>query len=473
MTTEQVGPEPAADAAARKREQRGWYWYDWANSTFYTSVITVFGAAYVTSLAEADAKADTARNGPNPCPGDVEAGETTLANCDIGVLGLDIPVGSLWPYMIALATIVQVLVFPILGGIADRTQRKKQLLGICAFIGAAATCLLVFVSDWEWAIPVYIVAQIGYGASIVIYYSFLAEVAEANERDEVSARGWAFGFLGGFIALGLQLFIYEGREMFGLDEGMAVRVCFLLSGLWWAGFTLIPLRRLKDRQPPHVSPSDKGVARAGVAEFWQTFKEAKAYPLTLAFLGAYLIFNDGIQTVVTQSAHYGKQTLGFEQDTLITTILVVQFVAFVGGWLHGLIARRFGAKRTMIGSLSVWIAVIVAAYFLEPGDKVSFYLVGAGIGLVLGGTVALSRSLYSQMIPPGKEAQYFSLYEITERGTAWIGPQLFGAIGHATGSFRPAILALTAFFVIGIILVALVPVRRAIVAVGNEPPERL
>lgn len=472
MTTDELGPIPAKNAATRKREQRGWYWYDWANSTFYTSVITVFGAAYVTGLAEADAEKDFARNGPNPCPGGAEAGDSSLVDCDVGVLGLDIPVGSLWPYLIAVATIVQVLVFPLLGGIADRTQRKKKLLGSCAFIGATATCLLVFVTDWEWALPVYIVAQIGYGASIVIYYSFLADVAGPNERDEVSARGWAFGFLGGFVALALQLVIFEGRDAFGLDEGLAVRVCFLLSGLWWAGFTLIPLRRLQERQPTHGSRGT-GFVRVGFAEIWQTFREVKAFPLTLAFLGAYLVFNDGIQTVVTQSAHYGKQTLGFGQDTLITTILVVQFVAFLGGWAHGLIARRFGAKRTMIGSLAVWILVIVSAYFLQPGDKVSFYLVGAGIGIVLGGTVALSRSLYSQMIPAGKEAQYFALYEITERGTAWIGPQLFGAIGQATGSFRPAILALTAFFVVGIVLVALVPIRRAIIAAGNEPPERL
>ncbi|MGH3469931.1 MAG: MFS transporter [Thermocrispum sp.] len=473
MTTDQLGPAPAPDDAARKHERRGWYFYDWANSTFYTSVITVFGAAYVTSMAQSDARNDTARNGPNPCPGDAEAGDSSLVDCDIGVLGLDIAVGSLWPYLIAVATIVQLLVFPLLGGIADRTQRKKQLLGFFAFLGALATCSLVFVTDWEWALPVYIVAQVGYGASIVIYYSFLADVADADERDEVSARGWAFGFLGGFVALGLQLVIYEGRDLFGIDEGMAVRICFLLSGLWWAGFTLIPLRRLKDRPSPRPNHPGSGVVRAGFAEIWRTIREAKAYPLTLAFLGAYLVFNDGIQTVVTQSAHYGKETLGFEQDTLITTILLVQFVAFVGGWLHGLLARRFGAKPTMIGSLCVWILVIVSAYFLQPGDKVSFYLVGAGIGIVLGGTVALSRSLYSQMIPAGKEAQYFSMYEITERGTAWIGPQLFGAIGAATGSFRPAILALAGFFVVGIVLVALVPVRRAIVAAGNTPPEKI
>lgn len=471
MTTEELGPVPAADAEARKRERRGWYWYDWANSTFYTSVITVFGAAYVTGLAESAAEADTALNGPTPCPGEGE--RSVLVDCDISVLGLEVPAGSLWPYLIAVATILQVLVFPLVGSIADRLQNKKKLLGFFAFLGSAATCSLVLVTDWEWAIPVYILGQIAYGSSIVIYYSFLADVAEANERDEVSARGWAFGFLGGGVALALQLVIFTAHESLGLDEGQAVRLCFLISGIWWAAFTLIPLRRLKERQPPHGYEQGGSAIRGGFTELKQTFKSARAFPLTLAFLGAYLIFNDGIQTVVTQSAKYGKETLGFAQSELIVTILVVQFVAFIGGWVHGLIARRFGAKRTIMGSLAVWILVIIAAYFLQPREEVPFYLVGAGIGLVLGGTVALSRSLFSQMIPAGKEAQYFSFYEITERGTAWIGPLMFGAIGQATGSFRPAILALAVFFVVGIILVALVPVRRAIIAAGNEPPERL
>lgn len=475
MTTDQLGPAPASGdpaAAARKRERRGWYFYDWANSTFYTSVITVFGAAYVGSIAAEDARTDP-RNGPNACGGsDLD---TKLVNCDITVLGLDFPAGALWGYLIGVATVVQVLVMPVAGAIADRSKSKRPLLGAAAFTGATATCLLVFVAgtNWELAIPLYIVAQIGYGVSIVVYYAFLVEVAAPNERDEVSARGWAFGFLGGFTALAVQLGIYLGHDALGLTQGEAVRACFLFSGLWWAGFTVIPLRRLKDRQHPRPVEPGTNVVRAGFRELGQTLREAKAFPLTLGFLGAYLVFNDGVQTVVTTSAQYGTEQLKFSQDTLIGLILIVQFVAFIGGWVHGLVARRIGAKRTIMGSLSLWIVIIVCAYFLEPGEAIPFYLVGAAIGLVLGGTVALARSLYSQMIPEGKEAQYFSLYEISERGTAWLGPVLFAAIGSATGSFRPAILALIVFFVAGIALVALVPVRRAIIAAGNEPPERI
>ncbi|MFO7193237.1 MULTISPECIES: MFS transporter [Thermocrispum] len=472
MTTDQLGPVPAPDAAARRRERRGWYFYDWANSTFYTSVITVFGAAYVGSVAAEAARTDPA-NGPNACGGPELVAK--LVDCDISLLGLRFPAGALWGYLIGVATVVQVFIMPIAGAIADRSQSKRPLLATAAFTGAGATCLLVFVAgtNWQLAVPLYIVAQIGYGVSIVVYYAFLAEIAAPDERDEVSARGWAFGFLGGGVALAVQLGIYLGHEALGLTEGQAVRACFLLSGLWWAGFTVIPLRRLRDRRRPRPVEPGVGVIRAGFRELADTLREARAFPLTLGFLGAYLVFNDGVQTVVTTSAQYGKEELQFSQDTLIATILMVQFVAFVGGWLHGVVARRLGAKRTIMGSLALWIGVIVAAYFLEPRQEVPFYLVGAGIGLVLGGTVALARSLYSQMIPAGKEAQYFSLYEISERGTAWLGPVLFSAIGSATGSFRPAILALIVFFVAGIGLVALVPARRAIVAAGNTPPSKL
>lgn len=471
MTTTPPGPAPAAEARDRKREQRGWYFYDWANSTFFTSVITVFGALYMSSVAADDAQADLARNGPTPCI-DAQGNENRLRNCDISLFGLEFPAGSLWGYLLAVATVVQVLVLPITGAIADRSQNKKRILGLFAFLGAAASALLFFVDDgrWELGVALYIVGNIGYGASIVTYYSFLPDIATPDERDVVSARGWAFGYLGGGIALAAQLAFYLSRDAFGVSESMAVRICYLSSGLWWAAFTLIPLRRLREHQRPHGGERGFALLGAGFVELRDTIRAAKAFPLTLAFLGAYLIYTDGISTVVTVSAQYGTEELRFSDEVLIATILVIQFVAYVGGMLHGLAARRFGAKKTILGSLVVWILVIASAYFVQERQPMQFYALAVGIGLVLGGTNALSRSLYSQMIPPGKEAQYYSLYEIGERGTSWLGPLLFAAVGQATGSFRYAIIALVIFFVVGFVLVALVPVRRAIAAAGNREP---
>ncbi|WP_183653727.1 MFS transporter [Prauserella isguenensis] len=471
MTSTLPGPQPPADPAQRKREQRGWYFYDWANSAFYTSVITVFGALYMSAVAADAARDDVARNGPGACTGP-DGGENRLVDCDISVFGLAFPAGSLWGYLLAVATIVQVLVLPIAGAIADRSQRKKAILAGFAFLGAAASALLFFVDDgrWELGAVLYIVANIGYGASIVTYYAFLPGIATPDERDDVSAKGWAFGYLGGGVALALQLAFYLGHETVGVSESMAVRICYLSSGLWWALFTLIPLRRLREHQSPHGGEKGLRVLTAGFVELKDTVKAAKALPLTLGFLGAYLIYTDGINTVVSVSAQYGTEELGFSDQVLIATVLVIQFVAYIGGMVHGLAARRFGAKKVILVSLAVWVLVLVYAYFVEERQAMQFYVLAVGIGLVLGGTNALSRSLYSQLIPAGKEAQFYSLYEVGERGTSWLGPLVFAAVGQATGSFRYAIIALVVFFVVGFVLVALVPVRRAIAAAGNEEP---
>ncbi len=450
------------DEAQRRRDQRAWCWYDWANSVFPTSIITVFLSLYLTTVAEQDAKAAGQR-----CPGG-----NALVDCDVSLLGLEFPAGSLWGYLLALSTAVQVLVLPLTGASADRTQNKRRILALFAFIGASATALLALVAgtNWQLGVVLFLVANLGYGASVVVYYSVLPEIATADERDGLSSRGWAFGYLGGGVALAGQLAIYCWRDALGLSESEAVRVCFLTTGLWWAAFTLIPLSRLRRHQAPQGTERGAAALIGGFRQLRGTVREASAYALTLWFLAAYLIYTDGITTVANVAGLYGERELGLERSTLISTILMVQFVAFFGALLHGWVARRVGAKRTIMGSLVVWVAVIAAAYFIQAGDKYQFYAVAAGIGLVLGGTNALSRSLFSQLVPPGKEAEYFSVYEVGEKATSTLGPLLFAAVGTATGSFRPAIVSLVVFFLVGFVLVSLVPVRRAIRAVGNSEP---
>lgn len=464
-----AAPESSGVAAdvARRREQRGWMFYDWANSVFPTSIVTVFLSLYLTSVAQSAAEADTALNGPAPCPeGD------TLRDCDVSLFGVTFPAGSLWGYLLSVATVVLVVVLPITGAIADRTQNKRRMLAVFAFTGAALTVLLALVAgqNWQLGVLLFVLANGAYGASVVIYYAFLPEIAGPDERDALSTRAWAFGYLGSGTALALQLGVYLAHESLGLTEGQAVRVCFVMSGLWWAVFTLVPLSRLRRHQAPHGDEHGASVLRAGFVELRSTLAQARAFPLTLAFLGAYLVYTDGIATVANVAGQYGELELKLPREVLITTILLVQFVAFFGGVLHGVLARRLGAKRTILVSLVLWVAVVGLAFFVREGDRLQFYGVAVGIGLVLGGTNALSRSLFSQMVPPGREAQYFSLYEIGERSTSWLGPLVFAGVGQATGSFRLAILSLVAFFVVGFVLVALVPVRRAIRAVGNPEP---
>ncbi|MCP2167548.1 MFS transporter [Goodfellowiella coeruleoviolacea] len=467
MSVVDSGLGAAESAAGRRREQRGWCWYDWANSVFPTSVTTVFLSLYLTSVAQAAARADTGRNGAVPCP-DGDA----LRQCDVSLLGWYFPAGSLWGYLLSVATVVQVVVLPVMGAIADRTQNKRRMLGAFAFAGSVATALLALVggTDWQLGVVLFVLANICYGSSVVVYYAFLPEIATPDERDAVSSRGWAFGFLGGGLVLALQLALYVMHDAVGLSESASVRVCFVISGVWWAGFTLVPLARLRRHQAPHGGERGASVLTAGFRELGQTLRAARAFPLTLAFLGTYLVFTDGISTVANISAQYGRVELRLDQQVLIATILIVQFVAFVGGVVHGVVARRLGAKKTIMVSLVVWIVVVVAAFFVQAGQQVQFYGLAVGIGLVLGGTNALARSLFSQMVPVGREAQYFSLYEVGERSTSWLGPLVFAGVGQATGSFRLAIISLVVFFVVGLVLMAFVPVRRAIRAVGNEEP---
>jgi UMF1 family MFS transporter len=204
-----------------------------------------------------------------------------------------------------------------------------------------------------------------------------------------------------------------------------------------------------------------------------TFRASLAYPQTLLFLGAYLLYNDGIQTVIALTAVYARQELGMGTGTIISAVLMVQFLAFFGALLLGALARYFGAKRVVLASLVLWTVAVVGAFFLQAGSVWQFYLLAAFIGVVLGGSQALSRSLFSHMIPEGQEAEYFSLYEISERGTSWLGPLLFGLTLQLTTSYRSALVSLVVFFVIGFVLLVFVNVRRAIVEAGNQPPERV
>lgn len=449
----------------RRAEQRGWVWYDWANSAFPTSVVTVFLALYLTEVAVTAAE-HAPRNGPNPCPGG-----SSLTRCDIALFGATFPAGSLWGYLLAAATAVQVLVLPIVGSIADGTGAKRGMLAAFAFTGAALTVLLALVADgnWQLAVALFIPAAICYGSSLVVYYSLLPQIADADERDAVSSRGWAFGYLGGGLALAAALAVVLGNDALGLSASAAVRVCFVLTGLWWAGFTLIPLARLRAHGPAHRARGAR-VVTAGFQQLAATLREARSFPLTLGFLAAYLLFADGVVTVQKVAAQYGDQQLGLDRNVLIGTVLVVQFVAFPGALLHGRLAARYGAKHTIMGSLLIWIALLAGAFFLQPGRPWQFLALAVGIGIVLGGTLALSRALFSQLIPPGREGAYFSVYLISERGTAWLGPLLYAAIAQLTGSFRWAILSVMAFFIVGFVLLSLVPVRRAIRAAGNPQP---
>ena len=458
-----VPPGPLGDPSARRREQRAWYVYDWANSAFVTTVSTVLIGPYLTAVATTAA-----------CP---DLGPDEDCTGTVALLGfIDVRPDSLVAFLISISTVVIALVLPFVGAVADRTPRKRVLMARFAWAGAALATALFLVTGDAWALgaTLLVLANACLAASLTVYDAILVDVAGPDERDRVSSRGWALGYLGGFLLLLVNLALVLGAEQIGLSEGLAVRISLALAGLWWAGFTLVPYLGLRDRPPTDVVGERRtgvvGLVRGTFAQLGDTLREARRYPQTLLFLGAYLLFNDGVQTVIAVSSIYGSRELGFATDQLIIAIVVVQLVAFFGALLFGRIALVIGAKRTILLSLVVWTVVVGTAYVLPAGRFGLFVGLAAGIGLVLGGTQALSRSLFSQLIPAGKQAEYFSLYQAAERGTSWFGTLTFGVVQQVTGSFRLSILAVVTFFVLGGLLLLLVDVRKGITDAGNEVP---
>jgi UMF1 family MFS transporter len=260
------------------------------------------------------------------------------------------------------------------------------------------------------------------------------------------------------------------HDTFGLTEGMAVRISLLSAAVWWAAFTFIPFRGLQDHQPVDVEHVEGGVLQRSFGQLLITLKELRNYPVALTFLLAYLFFNDGIQTVISQASVYGVEELGFAQGTMLGVYLLVQFVAVGGALLFGRIAATRGAKNTILGGLVIWMLIVTAGLFIPEKSLVPLLLLGAAIGLVLGGTQALARSYFSLLIPRGKEAEFFSFYHAMERGTSWFGTLVFGLVYTFTDSYRPAIFALIIFFVVGGLLLMRVDTAKGIRDAGNDVP---
>lgn len=310
-----VTPALRADPSVERTRahQRAFGWYDWANSAYVTTTGTVLISPYLTALARADACPDLASD----------------AVCDerLSVLGIPIAVGSLAPYTITVATIVSALVLLFVGAIADRHPRPTWLLGGLAWAGSIAASLMFFLQgdNWELGVLLVVIANLCLGASQVVYDALLIRVAEPDDRDKVSSRAWALGYLGGGILLALNLGLMQFYEQVGISYEMAIRLSLLSAGLWWGIFTLIPvlgMRRIRGTTAPPVDRS-AGIVGGTFTQLGSTFRELRRYPQTLLFLLAYLFFNDGIQTVIASASLYGIEALGFETSQMIITILLV------------------------------------------------------------------------------------------------------------------------------------------------------
>jgi UMF1 family MFS transporter len=439
-----------ADLLTKKSVRRSWYLYDWANSAFSTTVIALFIGPYLTSIAENSADASGL----------------------ISIWGLDMRPGSLYPYAISFSVLMQVFILPIVGGVADRIKSRNGLLAVFAYIGSFSTICLYFVKDGRFALGAFllIVANISFGAALVVANSYIPDLAAPDQRDTVSSRGWATGYAGGGLLLILNLILYTGYESFGVTQTEAVRISLMSAGIWWALFTIVTVRGLRSLNRPVGAVGSQAIT-IGFKELKTTIKDIRKYPETLKFLIAYLFYNDGIQTVIAISGTYAILELELTEISLVIAILIVQITALSGALILAKLSNRIGAKRVILMTLLIWTLMVVITYGLPAGQQNPYLVIAAGIGFVLGGSQALSRSLYSQVIPRAQEAQYFSFYEISERGTSWLGTLAFGIVFGLTGSYRQSVLFVIAFFVIGGLMLLRVNIRQAITESGNPQPK--
>jgi UMF1 family MFS transporter len=421
------------------REQRGWYMYDFANSAFSTTVVTLFLGPYLTALAKSAAD----------------------SSGYVHPFGIPVDARSYWGYIVSLSVILQVLVLPVVGAVADYGRRKREVLAATAYLGAVATTGMYFLSGGAYRLGglLFLIANVSFGASVVIYNSFLPEIAPPEERDAVSSKGFGIGYIGGGLLLALNLVLFLRAEKIGISEGLAVRISLCSAGVWWAIFTIPTLATLRNRGPARVLAKGQSAVRTLLRQLSHTLSEVRQYPQTMTFLIAYLLYNDAIQTVLTLASQFGNDELKIPVSTLTLAILMVQFVAFFGSILFNWIAAAITAKRAVVLSLVIWTAVLIYIY-VAVKSTLEFFIMAAIVGMVMGGSQALSRSLYAQLVPKDKEAEYFSVYEISDKGTSWMCPLVFGLAMQATHSYRLAVLSLIVFFIAGLAVLLKVNMER-------------
>ncbi|MCY4371863.1 MAG: MFS transporter [bacterium] len=420
----------------------GWAMYDWANSAFAVTLGAIIAPFFADVIVP--------EGGWNGWSAE-----------------------TLWAAVVSIGSTVLFLMMPVLGAIADFNSARRRFLRNCALGGGVMVLLLPFVPDGTvpWFLVIAITAHIGFVASNVFYDAFLPGLTTDDTVDRVSSKGFAFGYVGGglYLVLALALLLLSGDDgITGLSDSGAARVAILGSGLWWMGFTLYSLRHLPEvgEESPiparyrHMRPW-RAYTAIGFGRSFTTAKKLVGYPQLLLFVLAFIFYNDGVQTVINISGSYASETLGLEIAEIAIAFLVVQFVAFGGALFFGMLADRIGAKQAILWSLVVWSLISVVANFLPAGEAMPFYLLAVVVGWVMGGVQALSRSLYSTMIPEEASAEFFGFYSVFSKFSAIWGPLVFSIVSHRTGSGRPAVLSIVVFFIIGGILLARVNVAEA------------
>ena len=420
----------------------GWCMYDWANSAYITTVGVALLPIYFA--------------------------EGIVGKDGVVIFGATVSATALWGFMLGGAALLVFLFAPVLGAIADFSSAKKKFLICFAYIGSLFATLLIFcMPGGVWlAVVLYIGTQVCFVGGNVFYDAFLPQLASEDKLDSVSAKGFAYGYVGGSIQFGLSLALVAMHEAIGIDRVMAVRIAMAMTGLWWASWTLFTVKYLKeiktDQKLPEKyrnQPKISAYLSLGINRTIATAKKVGNFKHLTLFLIAYMIYNDGIHTVTSMGTIYGKEELGLSDTDLMVTLLLIQVVALVGALIFGLLANRIGARRSVMFSLVLWSGVVIYAYFIQTAKE--FFILGMIVGFVLGGTQALSRSFYGAMIPEKASAEFYGFYSVFSKFSAIWGPITFGLIRQITGTARLAIISLMVFFIVGLILLAFVNDEKA------------
>ncbi len=381
----------------------------------------------------------------------------------VSFLGVQVKNTTLYDFAIAFAFLVVAFLSPLLSGVADYGGSKKRFMKFFCYLGAiSCSGMYFFNSDTLYlGIGLAILACIGFAGSLVFYNSYLPEIAPPSMQDKVSAKGYAMGYIGSSVLLIINLIMVLHPEWFGWvkadgtpDVGFATRVCFVLVGLWWAGFAQITFYHLPKIDRSRIIEKKKRgqYLMHGFKELRKVWVELKTKPQLTRFLPAFFVYSMGVQTVMLVATHFGSEEIKMESGQLITTILIIQFVATAGSYLFSFLSRIKGNVFTLKLSTLIWACICLGTY-LFVYTSTHFYVVAAFVGLVMGGTQSLSRSTYSKMLPASKDlTSYFSFYDVCEKLSIVFGMAIFGIINEMGSTMRTPILALISFFVLGLLL---------------------
>ncbi|MBS1758745.1 MAG: MFS transporter [Bacteroidetes bacterium] len=417
---------------APKKVINAWAMYDWANSVFNLVITTTFFPIYYLAVTG-------------------DGNDATKTDYIDFLWFKHIPNSSLYDYTLAVGFLIVALMSPILSSIADYKGNKKSFMSFLVTLGSLSVMGFYFFTKDTLLLGtiLLITSTIGFWSSLVFYNSYLPEIAAPEDRDKVSAKGFAYGYVGSVILqiIGFAIVMMAGKE----NEGLAVRITFILVGLWWLGFAQITLKNMPAGKPAGEK-NNKSIFTNGFHELRKVFKQVKKMPVLWLFLCSFFFYNMGVQTVMLIATNFGKEELQLDTTVLIVTVVIIQLVAIVGAIAMSRLSDKYGNFRVLMMVVSLWIGVCLYAYFYLT-NKWQFFGVAAFVGLVMGGIQSLSRSTYSKLMPQTKDtASFFSFYDVTEKIAIVVGMFSFGFITHLTGSMRNSILALLSFFILGLII---------------------